>query len=312
MDTNTISSLITNPNIKIIRLREHTKASEKYVDVSFRYANGANFNTSIPYHYRRCGLFLETPSEIADLVNKIYPSCEESKRNAWIQKEELLWTKTYTSKEVTKPFFLKLLNLKWNCVESDLPKNPNWARRIQDIKELGYLLATETSQFCTKCNKNATHILLVPFDTTTPTGYESFSAALKKRIINTLNSVNAYEGKRAPSANTLIPDHKFPEIRWDAETKGQNLDTMSTDEIKKKFQLLDNQRNLHKREVCRNCFQTNKRGSIFGIKYYYAGNEDWDQTVPKTGKTAEKGCVGCPWYDVEKWREHLNKILSTS
>ena len=66
----------------------------------------------------------------------------------------------------------------------------------------------------------------------------------------------------------LIPDHKFPEIRWDADTKGENSDNMSVEEIVSKFQLLDNQRNLQKREVCRACFQTNKRRTLTEINSY--------------------------------------------
>mgnify|MGYP001608878353 FL=1 len=73
--------------------------------------------------------------------------------------------------------------------------------------------------------------------------------------------------------------------------------------------MLDNQRNLEKREVCRKVFQTGKRGTIFGIKYYYEGDEDWPKNVPKVGKEAEKGWIGTPWYDIEKWRQSLNRDI---
>ncbi len=84
---------------------------------------------------------------------------------------------------------------------------------------------------------------------------------------------------------------------------------MTDEEIQQKFQLLTNQRNQQKREICRRCYQTGKRGVIFGIPFYYEGNENWDESIPKTGKDAEKGCVGCPWYDIKKWREELIKTL---
>lgn len=77
------------------------------------------------------------------------------------------------------------------------------------------------------------------------------------------------------------------------------------------FQLIDNQRNQQKREVCRKCFQTNKRGTIFGIDFYYSGDVDWPENVPKTGKDAESGCIGCGWYDIQEWRKSLNLLLST-
>lgn len=81
---------------------------------------------------------------------------------------------------------------------------------------------------------------------------------------------------------------------------------MTDDEIIQKFQLLDNQRNQQKREVCRKCFQDGIRGTIYGIKYFYKGAEEWDNKIPVKGKAAEKGCEGCPWYDIEKWRKMLN------
>ena len=80
---------------------------------------------------------------------------------------------------------------------------------------------------------------------------------------------------------------------------------MTDEEIRQKFQLLTNQRNQQKREVCRTCFQTGKRGSLFGIPYYYEGTENWDTSIPQKGKEAEKGCIGCPWYDIQEWRRHL-------
>ena len=87
---------------------------------------------------------------------------------------------------------------------------------------------------------------------------------------------------------------------------------MSDEEIKEKFQLLSNQRNEEKREVCRKCFQTGKRGIIFGIPFFYSGNENWDESIPKTGKDAELGCVGCPWYYIARWRKELMKKLYDS
>ena len=73
-------------------------------------------------------------------------------------------------------------------------------------------------------------------------------------------------------------------------------------EILNDFQLLSNQRNQQKREVCRTCYQSGNRGKMFGINFFYHGTELWDATIPKKGKAAEKGCIGCGWYDIQKWR----------
>lgn len=201
------------------------------------------------------------------------------------------------------------LNIKWNSVKYDFPANLNWARRIQNIKDIGYTLATDTCRKVAGRDETGTHILLVPIAKGGVTGYETMSATFKAKVVNALLRTNIYELSSA-NKHGLIPDHKFPEIRWDEATKAENLDDMTTIEIMNKFQLLNNQRNLQKREICRKCFQTGKRGIIYGVKYYYAGKEDWPILVPKVGKDAEKGCVGCGWYDIRKWRESLNKVLN--
>jgi len=34
------------------------------------------------------------------------------------------------------------------------------------------------------------------------------------------------------------------------------------------------------------------------LPFFYEGNENWDPSIPIKGKSAEKGCVGCGWYDI--------------
>jgi hypothetical protein len=303
-----IQNNIKNSNIKIIGLRVHSKASEKYIDVIFNYEDQKEWEGSIPYFYRRTGLFLETSKEIADLVEKTYEAVKKNNSNKWVMAEKKLWETEYKGKEVTKPFFDKLLNLQWNCVDLDLPANRNWARRIQDIKEMGYILATNTKRFNKRLGKNTTQILLVPLEKGAQTGYEILSLTLRKRIIKVLGSYDAYEGKVRPS-NSLLPDHKFPEISWDENTRVENPDNMTDEEIRAKFQLLDNQRNLEKREACRKVIQTGKLGTIFGIEHYMNESGDWPENVPKVGKKSEDGWKLCPWYDIEAWRKSLNQSL---
>lgn len=302
-----IQAQLTNKNIKVVAFRSHSKASEEYIDVVFAYPSGTDWSGSIPYRYRRTGLFIESAKELVALIEKAYDWVSESSAKVWVAGEKELWEKEYSGKGVTKEFFHKLLNLKWNSVEGDLPANRNWARRIQDIKEMGYTLATDTRRYCPKLKRNTTHILLLPFPRGVKTGYETFSPKLRKRIISVLGSYDAYEGKVRPS-NTLLPDHKFPEISWDENTREKNPDEMTDDEIKAKFQLLDNQRNLEKREACRKIIQTGKVGTIFGINYYMKG-EDWPTNVPKVGKESIEGWKLCPWYDIEAWRDSLNNFI---
>jgi hypothetical protein len=303
-----VGQYITNPNIKTGAIRHHTKASESYIDVTYNYQNGLRWEGSLPYQYRRTGKFLEDPKLIAEYVEGSYALLRPEHTKKWVDRERKYWEEHNGGRLVTKEFFDKLLNLNWNCIEHDFPANPNWARRIQDIKEMGYTLATNTRLWCKKGQKNSTHIMLVPIDKTPQMGYEYISPRLRERVIKLLNGYDAFESSNR-AARYLIPDHKFPEISWDADTRKENLDDLTDEEIKHKFQLLDNQRNLQKREACRQIFQTGKRGTIFGIKFYYQGDENWPHDIPKVGAKAEQGWVGSPWYDIERWRQELNSKL---
>ncbi|MBU2520574.1 MAG: restriction endonuclease [Nanoarchaeota archaeon] len=297
---------ISLPNIKVLGRREHQKASEVYLDVLFVYPeNKTEWKGAVPIEYRRTGVHAKSKEEVEKVLKAAYNAMKLEKKEAWIKDQDDFWSKS--NKEVTRKFFEKLRSSEWKCVSCQLPQNPNWARRIQDIKELGYTLATNTGMYCNRCKKVNTHLILLRIPRGGATGYETLSPNLRNRIVKVLGKHDAYEDAKRTS---LLPDHKFPEIRWDKDTKEKNPDHMSDDDIMNKFQLLGNQRNQQKREVCRRCFQTGKRGTPFGINFFYEGNENWPSNVPKTGKVAEKGCAGCGWYDMIKWRSSLNKFIA--
>lgn len=295
-----------NKNIQILEAEKkvHTKASESYLSVRFSYPNGVHRDVWIPIVYRRTGLDLDTDAKIFSYLDSIYDYLNPSNYDSWRKQETKHWDDELSGKDVTRPFFDALIDFEWHCVNCSLPPNPNWARRTQDIKEFGYTLATNTKKYCPHCEKNTTHLMMIPVPrgSAQGNGYESWSPALRKRIIKLLGSIDVYENRFLASC---LPDHKFSEIRWDEETKSENPDTMTDDEIRAKFQLLSNQRNEQKREVCRNCFQTGQRGIAFGIPFFYEGGPKWDETIPKKGKDAERGCVGCVWYDIALWRIKL-------
>jgi predicted NUDIX family NTP pyrophosphohydrolase len=298
-------------NIKKLGKRSHAKASETYVDVIFTYGKN-EYAWSIPIEYRRTGtdLTLASDREIDEYLEEIYILCDPQTWEDFRIEQGKFWA-TRNAK-VTKEFF-DVLNkeYKWVSVSSDLPPNSNPQRRIQDLKEFGYTLATDTSKIDSRSGLKTTHHLLLPIPRGGVRGYETWSPTLRKKIVSTLGGYDAYEAS-VGNIHGLLPDHKFPEIRWDEKVRRDSLEGISESEIKRDFQLLNNQRNQQKREVCRKCFQTNKRGTPFGIKFFYEGNEHWPKNLQKTGKAAEKGCVGCGWYDLEKWRQSLNKKVEGS
>lgn len=290
--------------------RYHSKASEKYVDVTFYYDGNVEFETSIPIEYRRTGTLIED-ADVDVYLLKIYDEVNPKNWEEWNKSQTEFWA-SKAGAGVTKSFFDELCkNFSWCCVSCTLPSNPNWARRIQDLKEFGYTIATNTNRPCSKCKKNTTQLILSPIKRGGVTGYETWSPELRNKIISTLKAFDAYEGKLMRKEG-LLPDHKFPEIRWDLETKRHSLEHLTEEDIRKDFQLLSNQRNQQKREVCRACYQTGSRGIVHGIPFFYSGGPNWDEKIPKTGKGAEKGCVGCAWYDIDKWRNELTKKLNSN
>lgn len=248
------SELLNNKYIIVERFREHSKASEKYIDVTIVQEDGFTWKGSIPYFYRRTGLFIETPEDLAEYLNEIYPLFSKKAIEEFVNVEVKRWNTELSGKETTKGFFDKLINLEWNSVQYDLPANKNWARRVQDIKEFGYTLATDTRRQVKGKYETDTHIQLVPLPKGGVTGYEVMSPAFKAKAISVMEGINAYELSSA-NKHGLLPDHKFPEIRWDEKTREENPDEMSKAEIIEKFQLIDNQRNQQKEKLAEDVFR---------------------------------------------------------
>lgn len=211
----------------------------------------------------------------------------------------------------TGEFLRLLINNKQVCSSCQFtPLTNNPQKPIQFLRDYGYVISTHRALHCDKCGGNQVHYILTPVLTTDKNNYELVSETLKGRICEVFNYTDAYTEMSNPSPKAFIADHKFPEDRWDENTARSNPDDMSVEDIKSKFQLLSTQTNLHKQRHCATCITSKKRGYPYGIKYYYSGGEDWDAKYPEHGADAEKGCVGCGWYDLLKWKEALNKELN--
>lgn len=300
----------------------HSKAAEEYIEVRFPF-DQTGWNLWIPIVYRRNGLSLDYPgrdeinnpdnadkkSRLYDYLNKVATGIPQTAQqlHEWIEEQAEWWDSEHTDAPETKPFFTGLLENtgQWMCSHCLSPDNTNPQRRIQAIKDYGYTLATRTRCHCPQCNKQRTFLMMIPIARDgVGNGYEQWSQNLRNRIIRTLGSRDVYDNKRNAH---LLPDHKFPEARWDQDTIENNPDDMPEEQIRAKFQLLTNQHNEEKREACRKCVLTGKRPYPFGIKYYYSGSEDWEG--PCYGREAEAGCKGCCWYDFAEWRKALNQTL---
>ncbi len=295
MKIDALQDLLDGKGIVVTGFIDNTKASEHYVRTTFMQDDGFKWDTVVSYIDRRAGLNIKDEATLAEYLVSLKPYFEKKAMADWKRHER---KRGLITGDVTKPFFDVLLSFK---EETDrLPQNNNGARRIQDIKDAGYTIAS-----IPHAKGRLTSRILLPIPLHAKIEYETFTPQFKARVIRLLKERNAFEA-RVTNKKSLIPDHKFSEVRWDDNTKEENPMDMTDEEIIRKFQLLDNQRNQQKREVCRKCFQEGIRGTIYGINYFYKGTEEWDDEIPAKGKAAEKGCEGCPWYDIEKWRKMLN------
>jgi len=139
-----------------------------------------------------------------------------------------------------------------------------------------------------------------------------FPAKLKKRILEHHDFTDASELKKRPAIQLVI-DHRFPMIRWGGHEAPLDP-AMPAEAIEAKFQLLKKDdggnHNSQKTRVCERCFKTGRRGTPFGIMFFYEGTENWDSSIPKSGSDAERGCEGCGWYNFDLWRKGINAKLT--
>ena len=145
----------------------------------------------------------------------------------------------------------------------------------------------------------------VPATAVPPNQIERFLRVLGRRDVVEMTN-------RQPSEITI--DHKLPMIRWNQTTRmGQvNYSEMSDDDIRQKFQVLKASNgsvshNLLKSRACEQCLSTGQRGTPFGITYFYEGGMQWEPEDP----TDPTGCIGCGWYDFDRWRTALNARLQS-
>ena len=155
-----------NDKIKIVEheRKMHSKASEEYLHCQFDYGIEL-WDGWVSVEYRRTGVSIkadQTDKMIAYL-NQVYEQMRPEEFPAWMEKQKEFW-KEKKRAETTRAFFDSLIKGGWQCVECTLPKNPNWARRIQDLKEFGYTIATDTNRYCPNCNAKKTHLILLPIE----------------------------------------------------------------------------------------------------------------------------------------------------
>lgn len=294
-----LAKMIGDPDIRVMGFFDHKKASERYVIISIR-SNVTEKEWYLPYYYRRTNVRIDKVKDLVSFVLRCKPILTELGISTFVSEiRPMARAIIGHGSSVTYPIFMQLLNNCGKWVWNKAFDNPNPQRRIQDIKEMGFTLAT-------KIEDRKTFHMLLPFSLVKAPTYETIPTKIRKEIFAALDGIDAYSGK--PASISVLPDHKFPEIRWEKETAESNAN-LTPAMMREKFQLVPESVNQMKREVCRKCFQSGIRGKLNGIDYFYHWGEKWPAHVPTTGVVAKVGCVGCFWYDMMEWRRSLNKFI---
>lgn len=277
----------------------HKKLKQKIVKTKFIQDDGYEFTTYVPYIDMNKGVNNEDIKSIAQYLRSIKKYFKQSWIETWKREQKILWDTEYSHRDETKRFLFLQLSFK---LENETFGNKNHASRRRDLRKLGY---TITSIYI---NGGGYYYIMLPLPTHPESKYEKVPTIITQTLARLKRYIEAYSGEKMDE-DFLLADHKFPESRWDENTADINDPQMSESEILNKFQLLDNASNLRKKQMCESCAESGIRPSMYGIDFYYKGTQKWDTKIPERGSNAEKGCVGCPWYDIEKWKEELNKHI---
>ena len=287
--------------IKIGSIFTVSKTDSQFVEVTFTYPAGSVWKGCFPLHYPPMSIQFNM-NDIEPLLLAAYNQMAPESIRLCIDKTKKRWPKVTHSE--TYNVFEALLSGQWECRSCGAGKiNDQPAARIRDIKKNGFVVATQ-SRLCAACKKKQYHDILLVFDIESeakPEFRKPISASMKIQIINSLGSKDAFFDAVRPS-NEFVIDHKFPSQRWNEPETDNNKLTPS--DIKNKFQLLTNQSNMLKSRLCDNCCRTGIRPDFLGIKWFYSGDENW-----VSNDNVGSGCYGCPWFDLEEWKNKINIAL---
>lgn len=282
------------------------KTHDVFKEVEFVYET-KTWNGVLPKFLERQGLDL-TDEEFEEQIEDSYQLLAPENTAQWIVESDSRWNdKTGETYKV----LAALHSGEWQCRTCGIGRiNDQPPARIKALKTIGYIIGSKR-KFCSTCDKKTMHDILVmlpPIANRFSHGNElrkPMSDQLKKRIKRLFGNVEICFNIRRSDIE-LIVDHKFPSQRWD-RPESDNPNNMSDEAIQKKFQLLSNQTNMWKSRYCDSCVATGRRGVFMGINWYYEGDEIWRGESPYD----ERGCHGCPWYDLSLWKTKLLEKLTT-
>lgn len=276
------------------------KTNDVFKEVEFKYQT-KQWQGALPKFLEKQGLDL-TDAEFDDQIEENYQLLEPANTQQWIVESDIRWKNKNSE---TYKVLAALYTGEWQCRTCGIGRiNDQPPARIKALKVMGYIICSKR-KICPTCAKKTMHdilIMLPPIESRFEHGNElrkPMSDFLKKRIKKLLGNREVCFNIVRSDIELLI-DHKFPSQRWNVP-ETDNPNDIDVEQIRNKFQLLSNQTNMWKSRYCDACVKTGKRGDFMGLNWFYAGNEYWQGTTPYD----ERGCIGCPWYDLELWKTRL-------
>lgn len=225
---------------------------------------------------------------------------------------------TFNAETKVYKVFMVLRDMQWHCrgceyshVETTQIAGGAGIQGLQrGTKSRPGLVIDSGNYLCVRCDAMTRHDRWNGnFEQAIPS--PSMPRSFARRAVTLLGSRDVVEQTERPPGQLTV-DHKLPMLRWNAE-EGEaqgSYSSMSDNEIKERFHLLKKSNgsvshNLLKSRACERCFTTGRRGTPFGITFFYAGGPHWE---PANKQDAD-GCIGCGWYDFDEWRRCLNQRL---
>jgi len=158
------------------------------------------------------------------------------------------------------------------------------------------MIIESDNHYCAKCQKTTRHDRWQgAFQSAVHGG--SMPEAFVEAVMRVFRRRDVIENTKR-QYDQLTVDHKLPLIRWNEESQATLTDysNLEPEYIKANFQLLKKSNgsvshNLLKSRACEKCAKTGKRGTPFGIDFFYAGGPKWDPADEKD----PSGCIGCGW-----------------
>lgn len=291
-------------DITILETVRNNRASETYVKVKFYDENA--YWIPLSGHRFDFDFSSKNTEELLEYLESISEYFVPSRAAQWYSQLTKQYRNALSKRQLA--FLKEMASVNGVCrhCSKEYKKSPNPQATVRELKDKGFYICT-ISKYCEKAKCAKTYDYLTPIPPhALSTRTESIPEETKNQVKRIFACKNSYTGS---TDHSILPDHKFPEIRWGENPEITKNSGLSDEEARRKFQPLSNRFNLLKKEACKKCFSEGKRQFPYGIKFYYEGGEMWDAQYPKQGPQAEAGCIGCGWYDLLKWKEALNKEL---